>query len=142
MRLSVLVVLFFSGVYTPYANAPGRPASLGALVLQTANADIQKPLTVEQRTSDLKELQESVQLALNSGQTLEAARILNRVGRLYLLLNKPQDALTNHQQALELVRQSPDPQVEIDGLNSSAAAYLRLEQQRPLAQAPSTKHSR
>ena len=135
MRTSVVVLLFLSGVYTPYANAPGRPASLGALVLQTANANTDKAPTVEQRTSDLKELEESGRLALNSGQTLEAARILNRVGRLYLLLNKPQDALANHLQALELLRQSPDPQVEIDGLNGSAAAYVRLEQQQPLAQA-------
>ena len=135
MRLSVAALLFLVAVYTPYTNAPRRPASLGALVLQTATPTTDQPVTVEARKSALSGLEASVQLALNSGETREAARILNRIGALQLLLNNPQAALASHQQALELLRQSPDPQAEIDNLNGSAAAYLTLEKQEKLAQA-------
>ena len=135
MRLSVAALLFLVAVYTPYANAPRRPASLGALVSQTAMSTTDQSVTVEARKSALSGLEASVQLALNSGETREAARILNRIGALHLLLNNPQAALASHLQALELLRQSPDPQAEIDNLNGSAAAYLTLEKQEKLAQA-------
>ena len=134
MKLSGFLLLFLFVVHLLEANAPRSPAGLGAVVLQTGFATTDKPATVEGRKSLLKELEYSVQVALNSGQTLDAARSLNRIGGLYLLLNDPQAALANHSQALDLLRQSPDPEVEIDSLNGSAAAYLSLGKRETLAQ--------
>src|SRR5262249_1599936 len=54
------------------------------------------------------------------------ARQLHRIGRLYIILNDPQAALTSHLRALELLRQTPDPLIEVDNLNGSADAYLNL----------------
>ena len=135
MKVTVGVLLFLFVVHLSEANAPRPPASLGAVVLQSGSAATNKPVTVGDRKAVLKELEQSVRLALSNGQTLEAARSLNRVGRLHLLLNAPESALASHLQALELLLQSPDPQVEIDNLNGSAAAYLNIEKQDTLAQA-------
>jgi CHAT domain-containing protein/lipopolysaccharide biosynthesis regulator YciM len=93
---------------------------------QTSPSPTVKPATVEERRSVLKELQESTQLALSKGDTLEAARSLTRAGRMQLLLSDPQAAVASHLQALELLRQSPDPQLVIDNLTGSAAAYLNM----------------
>lgn len=133
MKLSAVLLLLLLGLLE--TTAPRHPAGLGAVVWQTGLGTTETPVTVEGRRSVLKELEESVRLALSEGQTLEAARDLNRIGGLHLLLNDPQAALASHLQALDLLRQSPDPQVEIDSLNGSAAAYLSLEKQEALAQA-------
>ena len=85
-----------------------------------------KPTTVEGRRSALKKLEESARLALSNGETLEAARSLTRAGSLHLLLNDPKAAVASHLQALDLLRQSPNPQLEVDNLTGSAAAYLNI----------------
>ena len=135
MKLSGVLLLFFLVVHLLEANAPRSPAGLGADVLQAGFTATEKPATVAGRKGLLRELQEAVQIALANGQTLDAARNLNRIGGLYMLLNDPQAALASHLQALDLLRQSPDTEVEVDSLNGSAAAYLSLEKQRTLAQA-------
>jgi len=135
MKLSGVLLLFFLVVHLLEANAPRSPAGLGAHVLQAGFATTEKPVTVAGRKGLLRELQEAVEIALANGQTLDAARNLNRIGGLYMLLNDPQAALASHLHALDLLRQSPDTEVEIDSLNGSAAAYLNLEKQRTLAQA-------
>ncbi len=126
MKLPVVLLLFLLVVHLLEANAPRSPAGLGAVVLQAASATTPKPVTVEERTTTLRDLDASFRLALANGQSLEAARNLNRIGTLYLLLNQPEYALTSHLQALTLLRQAPNPQVEIDNLNGAAAAYLVL----------------
>ena len=135
MKLSGVLLLFFLVVHLLEANAPRPPAGLGADVLQAGFATTEKPVSVAGRKGLLRELQEAVEIALANGQTLDAARNLNRIGGLYMLLNDPQAALASHLHALDLLRQSPDTEVEIDSLNGSAAAYLNLEKQRTLAQA-------
>jgi CHAT domain-containing protein len=134
MKLSVALLLFLLVVHLLEANAPRSPAGLGAVVLQAASATTEKPVTVAGRKGLLRELQEAVQIALGNSQHLDAARNLNRIGALHMLLNDPQAALASHLQALDLLRQSPDTEVEIDSLNGSAAAYLSLEKQDTLAQ--------
>jgi len=126
MKLPVVLLLFLLLIHLLEPNAPRPPAAVGALAPQTASDTTDKPVTVEARRTLVKQLEESASLALNAGQTLDAARNLHRIGRLYLLLNDPQAALASHSQALELLRQSPDTQIEIDNLNGTAAAYLTL----------------
>src|SRR6185503_19234845 len=134
MKLPGALLLFFLVVHLLEANAPRSPAGLGAVVLQSGFATTEKPVTVAGRKGLLRELQEAVHIALGNGQNLDAARNLNRIGGLYMLLNDPQAALASHLQALDLLRQSPDTEIEIDSLNGSAAAYLSLEKQDTLAQ--------
>lgn len=135
MKLSGALLLFLLVVHLLEANAPRSPAGLGAVVLQAGSATTEKPVSIAGRKGLLRELQEAVQIALGNGQNLDAARNLNRIGGLYMLLHDPQAALASHLQALDLLRQSPNSEVEIDSLNGSAAAYLSLEKQDTLAQA-------
>lgn len=128
MKLSVALLLFLLGFYGGEVNAPPRNSAAMGLILWQASPAAEQPATTEDRQSLLKKLEESVQLAISAGQSLEAARNLNRIGGLHLLLNEPEAALASHLQALDLLHQSPDPQLEIDNLNGSAAAYLGLPQ--------------
>ena len=93
-------------------------------IAATAN---DKAVTLEERREALKNLEEAVRLYMSAGETMEAARALNRVGRLQLILNTPQDVLSSHNKALRLLDHSPNPQIEIDNLNGLAAAYLYLQ---------------
>ena len=91
---------------------------------QLAAAANDNAATLQERQEALRKLDESAQLFINGGETLEAARILNRAGRLQLILNSPQDAITSHNKALDLLKQSPSTQVEVDSLNGLGAAYM------------------
>ena len=82
------------------------------------------------RQAALTKLQESAQLFLNAGENIEAARVLNRVGRLQLLLNSPQDAINSHNQALDLLKNAPSVEVEVDNLNGLAASYIYTDRTR------------
>jgi CHAT domain-containing protein/tetratricopeptide (TPR) repeat protein len=81
-------------------------------------------LKLEERRSALKKLEESVQLFIGVGEAEEAARALNRAGRLQLSLNMPGDALNSHRKALALLRPGSSPEAEVDSLNGMGAAYL------------------
>jgi len=76
------------------------------------------------REAALTKLQEAAQRFLNAGENIEAARVLNRVGRLQLLLNSLQDSIDSHNQALNLLKSASSVEVEVDNLNGLAAAYL------------------
>ncbi|HJT28018.1 MAG TPA: CHAT domain-containing tetratricopeptide repeat protein [Pyrinomonadaceae bacterium] len=89
--------------------------------------------TLTERQEALRKLNESAQLFVSAGEILEAARVLNRVGHLQLILNSPLDAITTHNKALDLLKQSPSPQVEVDNLNGLAAA-LMLQQDKSLVE--------
>ncbi len=91
---------------------------------QLAAAANDDAATLQERQEALRKLDESAQLFITGGETLEAARILNRAGRLQLILNSPQDAITSHNKALDLLKQSPSTQVEVDSLNGLGAAYM------------------
>lgn len=90
---------------------------------QSAAAADDGAVGLEARREALGKLEEAARLFLNAGESLEAARALNRAGRLQLLLSAPQDALDSHRRALSLLQQTPSPEVEVDGLNGLAAAY-------------------
>jgi CHAT domain-containing protein/tetratricopeptide (TPR) repeat protein len=83
--------------------------------------------TLAERQDSLKKLEESAQLFLSVGEKLEAARVLNRVGRHQLILNSPPNAITTPNQALDLIKEAPSIQVEVDNLNGLAAAYMVVD---------------
>jgi CHAT domain-containing protein len=92
------------------------------------------PTTVEGRKNALRELEELIRLALSEGRTVDAARHLNRAGSLHLLLNDPAAALASHTQALDLLRQTPNAEVQVDNLVGTATACLNLPDKKELAQ--------
>ena len=96
---------------------------------QLAAAANDNAATLQERQDALQKLKESAQLFMSGGEKLEAARVLNRVGRLHLLLNSPQDAITSHNESLNLLKESPSTQVEVDNLNGLAAAYMLQQDQ-------------
>jgi hypothetical protein len=61
-----------------------------------------------------------------SGQLIEAARALNRVGRFRIRMSLVQDAVTTFQEALQLLEQQPDIKTQIDSLNGLAFSYGKL----------------
>ena len=126
MRVTVALLLILLSLPLLEVNAPRRSASLGAVMGQTSPTPTNKPTTVEERRSVLNELEESIRLALSKGEILAAARSLTRAGGLQLLLSDPQAAVASHLRALELLRQSPDPQLIVDNLTGKAAAYLNM----------------
>jgi CHAT domain-containing protein len=126
MRVTVVLLVLLLGLSLLEVNAPRHSAGLGAVMGQTASSSTGKPTTVEARRSLLKELEETARIALSDGETLKAARSLTSAGGLQLLLSDPKAAVANHLQALELLRQSSDPQLVIDNLTGSAAAYLNM----------------
>lgn len=81
--------------------------------------------TLEAREAALKQLQEAVRLFLLANDTVEAAQILNRVGRLQLVLNDPLAAIESHKRALALLDQTPSDRIRVDSLNGLAAVYMR-----------------
>src|SRR5712672_1364029 len=81
--------------------------------------------TLEAREAALKQLQEAVRLFLLAKDTVEAAQILNRVGRLQLVLNDPLAAIESHKRALALLEQKPSDRIRVDSLNGLAAIYMR-----------------
>jgi len=109
------------------AIAHGQGTSERARQLAAAAND--NAATLQERQDALQKLKESAQLFMSGGEKLEAARVLNRVGRLQLLLNSPQDAITSHNDSLNLLKESPSTQVEVDNLNGLAAAYMLQKDQ-------------
>jgi len=99
-----------------------------------AEAD-DKPVSLKGRQDALRKLTEAVQLFLNAGKKEEAARTLNRVGRLQLLLSAPNDALSSHGQALALLKPAATPDIKVDSLNGQAAAYMLLRNREPAKKA-------
>ncbi len=120
LSLALLLCLVITGhaIDTPDTKEAARQAARMA----DDNAS-----TLEGRQAAQKKLEEAAILFLNADDTVEAARVLNRLGRMQLILNEPQAALDTHQKALDLLKQKPEPQVEVDNLNSQAEAYLRLQ---------------
>jgi CHAT domain-containing protein len=95
-----------------------------------ADAD-DKAISLKGRQDALRKLEESVQLFITAGEKVEAARTLNRVGRLQLLLNAPSDALNSHRQALALLKLAATPEIKVDTLNGLGAAYMLLQDRKP-----------
>lgn len=86
-------------------------------------------VTFEARQQALKQLEESARLFLLANEPVEAAQVLNRVGRLQLALNLPLSAIDTHNRALSLLKQSPSVTTRVDNLNGLAEAYLERNQE-------------
>lgn len=84
--------------------------------------------TVADREVALKKLEEAARLFVLAGEPIDAARVLNRVGRLELVLNAPREAIDRHHRALALLELSPSESVRVDSLNGLAQAHMRLNQ--------------
>ncbi len=80
----------------------------------------------EDRKAALSTLEEAVRQFLASNNVVEAARTLNRVGRLYLDLNEPDKSIDSHNKALNLLKKNPSSESEVNNLTGLAAAYMRL----------------
>jgi CHAT domain-containing protein len=90
---------------------------------------------LEERKSALKKLKEAASLFESAGETVEAARVLNRAGRLQFLLSAPKDAIDSHRQALALLKRRPDVQLEVDALNGLGATYLLVQNKKSAEEA-------
>jgi CHAT domain-containing protein len=82
--------------------------------------------TTEVRQRALTTLLDAARRLRDTGESLKAARCMNRAGRLQLRLNQPQDALATYRDALEITKPAPDPATNIDSLNGLGAAYSLL----------------
>lgn len=120
-KFSWAVVLFVAVVAHAQTINPIETARQLAL---TANDNA---TTVAERQDALQKLQQSAQLFLGAGEKIEAARVLNRVGRLHLILSSPPDAISAHQQALSLLKDTSPGEEEIDNINGLARAYMSTD---------------
>ena len=122
---NVVVYLLVFLCFVPAARALQTTDASEAIRL-TATAD-DNATTLEERRAALKKLEAAVPLFLSAGETVEAARVLNRVGHLQLILNDPKAALDSHAKALNLLKHTSSNETQIDNLNGLAEAYLRLQ---------------
>src|SRR5215204_4010142 len=75
------------------------PLELARQLAATANDNA---TSLAERQDSVSKLEEAARLFVTVGEKLEAARTFNRAGRLQLILNSPENAITNHNQALNL----------------------------------------
>jgi CHAT domain-containing protein/TolA-binding protein len=123
------LLLFAAGLLSLVVgvNTLGQPEGK-EMARQMAAAADDNAASLEARQEALSKLNEAVRLFLGAGETVEAAGVLNRVGRLQLKLSSPQAALDSHNQALSLLKRTPNVDLEVDGLNGLGAAYLLLQE--------------
>src|ERR1044072_8539642 len=126
--LFALLVLALTGIAQGQANLDSIETAR-----QLAAAANDEAATLPERKEAMRKLSESAQLFVSAGDILEASRVLNRVGNPQLILNSPLDAITTHNKALDLLKQSPSIQIEVDNLNGLAAA-LMLQQDKSLVE--------
>src|SRR5258708_18448665 len=94
---------------------------------RAASVDENSVFTLDAREAALKQLQEAVRPFLLANETVEAAQILNRIGRLQLVLNDSSAAIESHKRALNLLEQTPSDRIRVDSLNGLAEVYLRRD---------------
>lgn len=82
--------------------------------------------TVAARTDAATNLLASGDQWRGSGDVVKAARAWNRAGRFQLLLNKPEDAITTYQKALDVLRNTANVHTRVDSFNGLAAVYKHL----------------
>lgn len=123
---NVLAVVVVFLCLVPIVCAP-QESQTSAAARQAAAVD-ENVAGFQERQTALGKLQEAVRLFLSNGETLEAARVLNRVGRLQLIMSEPEAAVASYEQALELLKQTPSAETRIDNLNGLGAVYLHLEE--------------
>jgi CHAT domain-containing protein len=83
-------------------------------------------ITKAERQRALDTLLPAAQQLRSSGETARAAVLMNRVGRLQMLLSLPEQALATYQEASEIPGAADNPQSYIDSLNGISAAEDQL----------------
>ena len=81
---------------------------------------------VEDRQRAVANLLTRVEGLRKSGQMVEAARSLNRVGRFQVQMFVPHDALITFEEALKLLDHQPDVKTRIDSINGLASSNDNL----------------
>jgi CHAT domain-containing protein/predicted negative regulator of RcsB-dependent stress response len=130
-HLLMLIALLLCVATCLHGQETANPLEMARQLADAAN---DSAVSLEDRQESLRKLQESARLFLGVNETLEAARVLNRAGRLQLVLSRPRDAVASHSNALDLLKQTSLPEVEVDALNGLGAAYLMLEKKREKAE--------
>lgn len=103
-----------------------------ASALRAQDADLltresdESATTTEERERTLAWLLTAAGQLRKAGETLKAARVLNRAGHLQLQLSRPGDALASYQEALALLKRTPDTEIQVDSLNGLGATYNHL----------------
>lgn len=82
--------------------------------------------SIDARQRAVVELRNKADELRRSGQVVDAARTLNRVGRFQIRMYVADEATKTFQQALQLLDQQPDLQTKIDSLNGLAASSDNL----------------
>lgn len=128
---------FFKLITILFCLALSAPAQVTTdvreMARQLAAAANDKAPTLQERQDALQKLEEAARLFLSVDEKVEAARVLNRAGRLHLLLSSPPNAIATHTKALALLNQAPSVETEIDNLNGIAAAYMLTQDRSPVA---------
>lgn len=106
----------------------GQESDSTRVAKEKASAANDKSNSFEERQAALVALEDAARLFISSGETVEAASTLNRVGRLQLDLNEPSKAMESHQAALSLLKQTSSNEIEVDNLNGLAAVHMRLSE--------------
>ncbi|HEV7743619.1 MAG TPA: CHAT domain-containing tetratricopeptide repeat protein [Pyrinomonadaceae bacterium] len=104
-----------------------------ALLPQTQETGDAQSIEDDYRVTGIEERQVAVTNLLNtsedlqkSGQMVEAARTLNRVGRFQIRMFVAEQAVATFQRALRLLDQQPDSRTYIESLNGLASSYASL----------------
>ncbi len=104
--------------------------ALSARVQESAEAQSVEEDYLITRIDELRravvELRQQADELRLSGQVIDAARTLNRVGRFQIRMYVADEASQTFQQALQLLDQQPDIQTKIDSLNGLASSYDNL----------------
>lgn len=82
--------------------------------------------SLNERQRVVNELRERAGELQRSGQEVDAARALNRVGRFQIRMYVADEAIQTFQQALKLLERQPDAHTKIDSLNGLASSYDSL----------------
>ncbi len=131
MKVPRHLLMLIALVLCPIPCLHGQEATdARELARQLASAANDNAISLEERQESLQKLEESARLFLSVDEKVEAARVLNRAGRLQLRLHRPPDAVATHSRAIDLLRQTPDAQAEVDNLNGLGAAYLLQEKKK------------
>jgi CHAT domain-containing protein len=137
LKCATLIPLWF-----PIFGALCLAVALSARVQETAEAqsvdDDYLITSIDERRRAVVELRKKADELRRSGQVVDAARTLNRVGRFQIGMYVADEAIQTFQQALQLLDQQPDLQTKIDSLNGLASSYDNLSKCR-LAEPPANR---
>ncbi len=121
LRLPLLLLLITLCALPPAtpSRAQGGDASAPEVNEGAAKTD-------EERQRALSALSEAARRALDSGETLKAARLLTRAGNVKLRLQLPREAMESYREALALLERTPDAEASVDALDGLGAAHTHV----------------